>query len=394
VYKTRKKEIESSNKIDDMLEKSGDLYSDIVVWFWRYVRRKEHWISKSDMQRWRCKSGDWLGLHSQSVQAVADQFYDALQGWFNNKESDPNHNPPKSRKKRNKVIFKSSAIRKRDGELILSRGQYKDSIVVEWDHGEPKRVELIEENGRPVLCCQYEVEPEDKTTGSRTAGLDLGEKHLAAIYVDGEDPILLNGGEYRAKQRYREKTKAKIQSKIDRKQKGSNRFGRLVETKNKQLGSLNNQIKDILHKYSRKLVSHLIDRGVDTLVVEDLKGLRQNLDMGKRMNQRLHQWVFGSFLHMIEYKCRLVGIDVERVDPEYTSQMCPRCRSKNKPTGRKYSCSCGFVGHRDTVGAFNVLEKYTDSGPLIGAMASPTGVRFKPHMLCSSDHSEKESHVL
>jgi putative transposase len=99
---------------------------------------------------------------------------------------------------------------------------------------------------------------------------------------------------------------------------------------------------------------------------------------------------------MIEYKARLAGITVERIDEAYTSQECPQCGHRKKPSGRDYTCSeCGFHGHRDVVGAANIRRKYV--GPerfrdrLPGVMASPSGVRFHPHLQCSSRSGRKTS---
>ncbi|MCS4193465.1 transposase [Salinibacter ruber] len=91
---------------------------------------------------------------------------------------------------------------------------------------------------------------------------------------------------------------------------------------------------------------------------------------------------------MIEYKARLVGITVERIDEAHTSQECPQCGHRKKPSGREYTCSeCSFHGHRDVVGAANIRRKYVGSDGqtrLPGVMASPSGVRFHPHLSCSS----------
>lgn len=50
----------------------------------------------------------------------------------------------------------------------------------------------------------------------------------------------------------------------------------------------------------------------------------------------------------------LAGIQVEYVNPSYTSQSCPQCAEKNKARDRKYKCRCGFKTHRDIVGAMNI----------------------------------------
>jgi putative transposase len=107
------------------------------------------------------------------------------------------------------------------------------------------------------------------------------------------------------------------------------------------------------------------------------------------MNQRLHQWAYSKFEHMLTYKAQLCGMTVERASEAYTSQTCPSCEHKHKPAGRDFNCpQCSFQGHRDVVGARNILsERYpgnepTGSTQVAGEMASPTGVRYRSHMRC------------
>jgi len=125
----------------------------------------------------------------------------------------------------------------------------------------------------------------------------------------------------------------------------------------------------------------------------------RRISYGKKANQRLHQWAYGEFARMIKYKARLHGMTVKRVGEAYTSQTCPSCGNRKKPNGREYTCSCGFKGHRDIVGAANIRQKYlgpdvgdlrslgplrvAGEGPVRSDMASPTGVRYKPHMSCN-----------
>jgi putative transposase len=77
---------------------------------------------------------------------------------------------------------------------------------------------------------------------------------------------------------------------------------------------------------------------------------------------------------------------VKKVGEHYTSQACPFCGNRKKPSGRSYRCGCGFEGHRDMVGAENIRRKYVGASRsrLPGVMASPSGVRFHSHLQCSS----------
>lgn len=388
MHKTRKLHIGESDHLDDLAQASAGLWNQICTWYWRTADRQDHWLSKTAMQRWHCKGHS--DFHSQSAQAVADQFYNGLKSWWEGE-----NNPPQNCSKQwNKICWKKQAIKLQDdGALRLSNGRGNDPILIDWPvDKEPVFVEIGWNDGYEVRAT-YQVEPEDRTTGDKISGVDLGEVHLAAV-ATGTDSFLLNGGELRALRKYQNRTKAKMQEKISRKQRGSNRWKKLVRSKNRQLDHLSNKITDLLHKLSRRLIEMLLERGVSTVVVGQLKGIRDDADQGSRMNQRLDQWAHRRFADYIEQKAKEAGMDVKYVKEKHTSQTCPRCQAA-KPShkrGRKFKCSgCGYTAHRDAVAAWNIRKKYVSketkqsvSSCLPGPMAWPTGVRFKPNMQCSS----------
>src|SRR5437899_3268129 len=83
---------------------------------------------------------------------------------------------------------------------------------------------------------------------------------------------------------------------------------------------------------------------------------------------------------MLTYKAERHGMVVALQEESYTSKTCPVCghRRKSKVQGRVFHCTnkqCGFTWHRDGVGACNIRRKYLDLGPVVGAMAPPTGMR-------------------
>jgi putative transposase len=85
----------------------------------------------------------------------------------------------------------------------------------------------------------------------------------------------------------------------------------------------------------------------------------------------------------LTYKAEREGIEVVLQEESYTSRTCPTCgQVRSKVRGRVFRCTnkrCRFVWHRDGVGAVNIWRKYLGSGPVVGAMAPPTGMRFRPH---------------
>ena len=393
MYLTRKFHIESTDQLEKLSRASAKLWNDVCKWYWRTVNRQDHWLSKTAMRKWHCKSHDVLP--SQTAQEVAEQFYEAIGSWH---ECGRKGNSPKRCDKTYNVLrwtYQGVTLRE-DGVLRLSTKRGEDSILIDWPvDREPRTVEIGKRPGGFVVRAQYDTQPVDRTTGDKVAGIDLGEKHLAAVFT-GEDAFTINGGELRALRHYQNRLKAKLDAKIDRKERGSNRWEKLVKTKNQQLGHIKGKITDLLHKLSRKVVEMLLERRVSAVAIGDTSGIRDRTHYGSQMNQRLHQWAHGEFARMIEYKAELAGITAHRVNEAYTSQGCPQCGHRQKPSGRDYTCGkCGFHGHRDVVGAANIRRKYVgshneptgSSTRLPGVMASPSGVRFDPHLSCSSRSS-------
>ena len=388
MYLTRKFHIESTDQLEKLSRASAELWNDVCRWYWRTVDRQDHWLSKTAMRQWHCKDHDVLP--SQTAQEVTEQFYEAVGSWH---EGDRKGNPPKRCDKEYNVLrwtYQGVTLRD-DGVLRLSTKRGEDSILIDWPaETEPRVVEIGKRPGGFVVRAQYGVGPEDRTRGDKVAGIDLGEKHLAAVFT-GTGAFTINGGELRALRHYQNQLKAKLDAKIDRKERGSNRWQQLVQSKSRQLDHIDNKITDLLHKLSRKVVEMLLERRVSAVAIGDVRGIRDRIDYGSRMNQRLHQWAYGEFARMIEYKAQLAGVTTQRIDEAYTSQECPQCGHRQKPSGREYVCSeCQFHGHRDVVGAANIRRKYVGSDDqtlLPGVMASPSGVRFDPHLSCNSRSS-------
>lgn len=111
------------------------------------------------------------------------------------------------------------------------------------------------------------------------------------------------------------------------------------------------RIKDINHKVSRSIVD-FADEHRTAIVLENL-GKISKKGKAKRYVQK-SQWSFYQLETFIKYKAALLGIPIFYVNPAYTSQVCSRCGSINKPNGKNYKCSCSHFDHRDSNAAFNI----------------------------------------
>ncbi len=379
MYQVRRVHIGKDEQLDELARECGKLYSQTVVSFWRTVRHKGIWLRPSHMMRWHTSHA----LHAHTADACVQAFFASLKSWRARRKLDPTAKPPRRRRFSFRIEYKSSAIRHKDGLLTLSNGKGNKPLVLAWTWETPKTVVVRWTGKEYEAVATYQVEAVGEPQGNKVAGVDLGEIHLAVAH-DGTETSILNGRLLRSKRHYQNKLKAELSTLIDVKHRGSRRRKKLVRSKHKQLRKVKNQIKDIEHKQSSRLISTLHASGVQTVVIGDVRDIRQGMDVGSKQNQKLHQWSHGHMRHLLTYKAERVGMQAVLQEEAYTSQTCPSCGKRYKPRGRNYRCSrCGFTFHRDGVGAINIRAKYReewDSPLVVGVMAPPTGMQFAPHI--------------
>ncbi len=274
------------------------------------------------------------------------------------------------------MVFCVAIFRLKDGKLILSNGKNNPPLIIDWKFELPVFVRISYDNGY-IVNATYSVQTSENNN-TEVAGIDLGEIHLAVANI-GDKTLILNGRKLISKRHYQNKVKAYFQKKLSKHKKNSCKYKQINQKKKQILKRLDNQIKDIVHKQTTKLVYALNKLNVKTVAIGDVKNIRQNVDYGRHANQKIHQMLTGKVRAMLEYKCAKYGIDTHLINESYSSQTCPSCLHRHKPSNRQYKCSkCGFVYHRDGVGAINIRNKYMYKGyvPVVGVMTPPVGIRY------------------
>ena len=379
MYTTKKVKAKPTPELDTLARESGRVYSKVVSLLWKVKRKKGFWLSQGAVQKYMRLRG--YNLHSQTIQSIIQSYFDALNSYFRVVKSTAEAKPPKRTPHFYKVRWIQNGISFKDGVIRLSNGKGNPPIILKSDV-KPVYVEMYFQRGSYYFSLVYKVHPPPKRETGKAVAIDMGEIHPIVSH-DGEHTIIYNGRALRATKQYINKFKAHIQSKMDRYKQRSNRWYRLKRIKAKILAKLNAQLKDAEHKITSRFISDCIKAKADTIVIGDLKGIRKRAKFSKKSNQKVHQWAFARLQSMICYKAEMAGLKVEFVSEAYTSQTCPRCGNRKKPTNRNYHCNhCGFEYHRDGVGAINLWHKVSGwlFRPVVGAMASPIGVRFTPHL--------------
>lgn len=180
-------------------------------------------------------------------------------------------------------------------------------------------------------------------------GIDLGIKSLA-VCSDGrtfDNPKKLQKSLDRLKL---------LQKRLSRKQKGSanrNKARRRVARLQEHIA---NSRKDNLHKITHALTH---DSQVRTICMENLnvKGMQRN----HHLAQAVGDASFGTFLTLLEYKCRWYGVNLIKIDRfAPSSKTCGKCGYVYKGlklSERSWTCSeCGTHHDRDFNAACNIKE--------------------------------------
>ena len=399
--RTLKLKISHTQQLDLLNEASASVWNECLnlktVWDYAHGYRTTGRIDKP-CELWMDKQlSKSQPLHSQSIQAVRERYFKNRKAYRAlRRNGNTTAKPPHKTKRFQTTTWKKSAIRFKETlfgyVVVLSNGRGTPPLQIPL----PKMfnfsivskialVNLVYTHGHYELHFVYNTDKSRKIKADGVVGVDIGEIHPIVSH-DGQHTLIFNGRYIRSLYRLRNKVIACFGKKIDRCKRHSKRWWHLVRRKWKRIRKIDNQIKDALHQHTTKFVKHCSESGIGKIVIGDLTGIRENINYGPRANQKLHQWAFGKVRELITYKAKALGITVELVDEAHTSQTCPRCGTRKKPTNRNYSCKCGFHYHRDGVGAINIRAKYlghfgvpvvADMGNQTMKMTPPIGFRLE-----------------
>jgi len=254
---------------------------------------------------------------------------------------------PNFKKKTNQqsAEFTKAAFLMKDGEVYLAKIGDLKPIWSRKLPSEPSSITVIKDcANRYFLSFVVEVQPIQIEAKNQSIGIDLGIKTIA----------VMSNGEKAQSPVYRmiDRKIRKLQKKLARQQKDSNRrnITRL------RIAKLHNQIadirKDFLHKLSTKTVSEN-----QTIVLEDLNvsGMVEN----RKLSRAISQQGWREFRTLCEAKSQKFGRNFQVISRwEPTSQICSDCGfrwGKVDLSIRSILClNCGVEQDRDENAAKNI----------------------------------------
>lgn len=194
------------------------------------------------------------------------------------------------------------------------------------------------------VCFAVNVETPEKRIIQSAVGIDVGIKTLAAT----SDGLLIPNtrAARRAERELRRRQRA-----LARCKRGSNRRRKVRAHVTRLHAKVSNTRSTSLHQ-----ISALLARRYDVIAVEALnvKGLSRGM-----LARDVHDASWSKLVQLLEYKAEKAGAHLIKVDPKYTSQICPECGTIAAKTlaERVHDCACGYVADRDVAAARVILSR-------------------------------------
>jgi IS605 OrfB family transposase len=300
----------------------------------RSIRERRQFLSAFDLHPYTKGAGKLLGLHSQTLQVVAQEYVTRRKQFRKSKLA---------WRKTHGVRRSLGWVPVNTGAAVWHNGQvrFHGQHYRVWDSYGLSQYKFRsgcfseDARGRWYFCVVVSVKP-DRRCGTGSVGLDLGLK-TTATPSSGEP--LQAGRFYRDQEQklavaQRARNKKRVQA---------------IHAK------IRNRRHDALHKYSRKLVNNnglIVVGNVSSSGLAKTTMAKSVLDAG-----------WSTLKTLLSYKCESAGGIFLEVNERYTTQTCSCCGSlsPNSPKGRaglgirEWACECGVTHNRDSNAARNIL---------------------------------------
>ena len=195
----------------------------------------------------------------------------------------------------------------------------------------------------------YEIPELQKSEVSNVVGIDRGIRFLAATYDSKGRTAFYDGNTVKQKRAHYKVLRKQLQ------QVGTPSSRKRI----KAIGQRENRwMNDVNHCISKALIENNPDGTL--FVIEDLTGIRSATERVKVKDRYVSvSWSYYDLEQKLSYKALKHHQLVEKVNPAYTSQTCPKCGHTEKANRNKHKhifcCkNCGYKSNDDRIAAMNL----------------------------------------
>lgn len=180
---------------------------------------------------------------------------------------------------------------------------------------------------KEFITFMFEIEQPIKKETGEILGIDIGYQNV----------ISCSNGFQSSKNKHGHDLTT-INQRLCKKQKGSKSFQRTRQHR-----------KD----YINWAIKQLNLNNIKTIKLENIKNLRKNI----KSSRLLSHWTYTDIFEKLDSICFDAGVQIEKINPTYTSQRCSVCgwtRKANRK-GKQFKCtSCGFMRDSDLNASINI----------------------------------------
>lgn len=372
------------NRFEGICRQSGLLYNFVTYHYRQAIFGNQEYFSEFEMSTLCAEYNqeDYRNLPAQTAQQVIKLVFKNFKSWIAAKKEyvknpsnflgKPKLPSFKTGKKQNVVIFTNQQCKIKDGFIHFPKAVNLEPIKTKVTFFQQVRIVPLA-NCHAIEIIYEKLEINLGLEKQNVLAIDLGLNNFATCVNNvGLAPFIVNGKGIKSFNHWYNKKKAKLMSYIG--DKGTS----------KRLSELNNYrnfwIEDKNHKTSRYIIDYCIANNIGRIIVGKNDGWKQNLNLGKKTNQKFTEIPHSKLIQKIEYKAKLFGIEFECTEESYTSK-CDHLvgeemkkqvtyLGKRKKRGL-FQSSVGKLLNADINGAIGIglkksipqfLEKIVDSG--------------------------------
>ncbi len=160
-----------------------------------------------------------------------------------------------------------------------------------------------------------EEEPQPAVKTDNAVAIDLGLDNLATCVSNTGSSFILDGRKLKSINQWYNKENSRLQSIKDKQGiKG------LTKKQIRITVNRNNKVRDYLNKAARYLINWCSKNQISTIVVGVNPGMKQNINLGKKTNQKFVQIPHNDFRLKLKAMCDRYGLTYKEEEESYTSK--------------------------------------------------------------------------
>ncbi|MDJ0617120.1 MAG: transposase [Calothrix sp. MO_192.B10] len=376
------------------------LYYARQIWF-----KTKRYITKFELDRQMKSNRHFQTLYSQAAQQLCRSVYESfvsfkqLNALYKRGELVDKPSPPKYRKHGlTSVSYPKQALKLKDGQIRIPLGsQVKvwfklDSFTLPMPSNlrfeDIKELRILPRNR--CFYVEFVYRTDVVASGvdrNRVLGIDHGLNNWLTCVSNLGTSFIVDGRHLKSFNRWYNKQVATIK---ENKPQGfwSNKLAAITEKRNRQ-------IRDAINKTARIVINHCRQHRIGRVVFGWGKGIKQDINLGKKRNQQFVQIPTARLKQRIEQLCQQYGIEFLETEEANTSaasfvdgDTLPKHGEKPdnwKSSGRRvkrglFRTAMNWYINADCNGAANIIRKVSTtlgldlSGVCRGALTHPTRI--------------------